>query len=461
VTVEVSVVILAAGQGTRMRSRLPKVLQPLAGRPLLWHVITTAEALNANKICLVYGHGGEQVREIFAERDLVWVLQEQQLGTGHAVLQAMPEINADQTVLILYGDVPLVRKETLASLIAAGTDQLAVLTAELDAPAGYGRIIRDIDDHLLAIVEEQDATEDQKALREINTGMMACPASQLAAWLAQIAPHNAQSEYYLTDIIRCAVEDGTTVIGVRTDAVEEALGVNDKIQLAEMERLLRKRTSAALLEQGVTIVDPDRFDLRGYLSCGTDVYIDVNVVIEGQVNVGDDVTIGPNVIIRDTDIGPGTRIHANCVIEAATIGGNCEIGPFARMRPGVEMADQSKLGNFVEVKKSRIGVGSKVNHLSYIGDTTIGEKVNVGAGTITCNYDGANKQPTIIGDGAFIGSGVELVAPVEIGPGATIGAGSTVTKAVPSGELVIERSRQKIIKGWKRPTKATPGQPKD
>jgi bifunctional UDP-N-acetylglucosamine pyrophosphorylase/glucosamine-1-phosphate N-acetyltransferase len=457
VTVEVSVVILAAGQGTRMHSRLPKVLQPLAGQPLLGHVIATAEALKANKTCLVYGHGGEQVRELFVERDLVWVLQEEQLGTGHAVLQAMPEIDADQTVLILYGDVPLVRKETLASLVAAGSEQLAVLTAELDDPSGYGRIIRDIDDHLLAIVEEQDATDEQKALREINTGMMACPAGLLAGWLTRIVPDNKQSEYYLTDIIRRAVEDGTTVIPVRTDSVAEALGVNDKMQLAEMERLLRKRTSQALLEQGVTLVDPDRFDVRGYLTCGADVYIDINVVIEGQVEFGDNVTIGPNVIIRDTTIGSGTRVHANCVIERATIGGNCEIGPFARMRPGVEMSDQSKLGNFVEVKKSRIGRGSKVNHLSYIGDATIGEKVNIGAGTITCNYDGANKHQTIIGDGAFIGSGVELVAPVEIGPGATIGAGSTISKHAPSGELVIQRSRQQTIKGWKRPTKAPPG----
>jgi len=456
VTVEVSVVILAAGQGTRMRSRMPKVLQPLAGQPLLGHVIGTAEALKASKICLVYGHGGEQVRELFIERDLVWVLQEEQLGTGHAVLQAMPEVDADQTVLILYGDVPLVRKETLASLVAAGSDQLAVLTAELDDPTGYGRIIRDIDDHLLAIVEEQDATEEQKALREINTGMMACPAGLLAGWLKRIVPDNAQSEYYLTDIIRRAVEDGTTVVPVRTDSVAEALGVNDKMQLAEMERLLRKRTSKALLEQGVTLVDPDRFDVRGYLTCGADVYIDINVVIEGQVQFGDNVTIGPNVIIRESSIGSGTRVHANCVIERATIGGNCEIGPFARMRPGVEMSDQSKLGNFVEVKNSRIGRGSKVNHLSYIGDATIGEKVNIGAGTITCNYDGANKHQTIIGDGAFIGSGVELVAPVEIGPGATIGAGSTISKHAPSGELVIQRSRQKTIKGWKRPTKAPP-----
>lgn len=455
-TQQVSVVILAAGQGTRMRSSLPKVLQPLAGRPLLGHVIDTAESLAASKICLVYGHGGEQVRELFAERDLVWVLQEEQLGTGHAVLQALPELDSSHTVLILYGDVPLVRKETLASLVAAGTDQLAVMTAELDDPSGYGRIIRDIDDHVLAIVEEQDATEDQKTLREINTGMMACPAGLLAQWLKRIAPDNVQSEYYLTDIIRCAVEDGSTVIPVATDSVAEAFGVNDKKQLADMERLLRKRTSSALLENGVTLVDPDRIDVRGYLTCGADVYIDVNVVVEGQVQLGDGVSIGPNVVVRNTSIGSGTRIHANCVIEEATIGGDCEIGPFARMRPGVEMSDQSKLGNFVEVKKSRVGTGSKINHLSYIGDTTIGEKVNVGAGTITCNYDGANKHPTIIGDGAFIGSGVELVAPVEIGPGATIGAGSTITKSAPSGELAIERGRQQTIKGWKRPTKPPP-----
>jgi bifunctional UDP-N-acetylglucosamine pyrophosphorylase/glucosamine-1-phosphate N-acetyltransferase len=453
---KLSVVILAAGQGTRMRSSLPKVLQPLAGRPLLAHVIDTAESLEASKICLVYGYGGDQVRESFADRDLVWVLQEQQLGTGHAVLQALPELDSAHTVLILYGDVPLVRKETLASLVAAGRDRLAVMTAELDDPTGYGRIVRDIDDHVVAIVEERDATDEQRTLHEINTGMMACPAHLLSEWVNRIRSDNVQSEYYLTDIISCAVEDGSAVVPVTTKSVAEALGVNDKKQLAEMERMLRRRTGMALLERGVTLVDPNRFDVRGTLGCGTDVYIDVNVIIEGRVELGDNVAIGPNVIIRDTHVGTGTRIHANCVIEDASIGCNCEIGPFARMRPGVEMFDRSKLGNFVEVKKSRIGTGSKVNHLSYIGDSTIGETVNVGAGTITCNYDGANKHPTIIGDGAFIGSGVELVAPVEIGAGATIGAGSTITKSAPAGELVLERGKQQTIKGWKRPTKASP-----
>lgn len=452
-TKPVSVVILAAGQGTRMRSSLPKVLQPLAGRPLLAHVIDTAESLQASKICVVFGHGGDRVRESFADHDLVWVLQAEQLGTGHAVLQALPELDASHTVLILYGDVPLVRKETLASLIAAGHDQLAVLTAQLDDATGYGRILRGAGDRVTAIVEEKDATEAQKAVREINTGMMACPAKLLSRWLNRIGTHNAQNEYYLTDIVDCAVNDGARVIAVGTESVAEALGVNDKMQLAEMERLLRKRNSGMLLESGVTLADPDRFDLRGTLNCGSDVFIDINVVVSGRVELGDDVRIGPNVVIRDSRVGPGTQIYANCVIEDAAIGNHCEIGPYARIRPGVEMSERSKLGNFVEVKKSRIGPGSKVNHLSYIGDATIGEKVNVGAGTITCNYDGANKHPTIIGDGAFIGSGVELVAPVEVGAGATIGAGSTITKTAPAGELAIERCRQQIIKGWKRPTK--------
>jgi bifunctional UDP-N-acetylglucosamine pyrophosphorylase/glucosamine-1-phosphate N-acetyltransferase len=452
-TNNVSVVVLAAGQGTRMQSRMPKVLQPLAGRPLLAHVLATASTLNPRQISVVYGHGGEMVREACSGFEVTWSLQAEQLGTGHAVMQALPDVGADGVVLILYGDVPLVRPDTLNALIAAGADSLAVLTAELDDPGGYGRIIRDIDGHVLAIVEEKDATEDQKTLCEINTGMLACPANLLGPWLSRIAPDNAQGEYYLTDIINFAVEDGKHVIPVQTETVAEALGVNDKRQLADMERLLRRRNANTLLEQGVTLVDPARVDLRGTLKCGSDVYIDANVVFEGHVELGDNVVIGPNNVIRDSSIASGTRVHANCFIEESKIGEQCEIGPYARCRPGVEMIGRGKLGNFVEVKKSRIGEGSKVNHLSYIGDATIGESVNIGAGTITCNYDGAYKHQTVIGDRAFIGSGVELVAPVEIGADATVGAGATITKPAPDGELVIERSKQQVIKGWKRPRK--------
>ena len=449
----ISTVILAAGQGTRMRSRLPKVLQPLAGRPLLDHVLTTARSLDPGEIIVVYGHGGEEVRQAIAGDDITWALQEEQLGTGHAVMQAMPSVGDDRVVLILYGDVPLVRVETLEALLVAGSEGLAVLTAQLDDPTGYGRIIRDIDGHLTAIVEEKDATDDQKLIREFNTGMMACPAALLRLWLSRIAPNNVQKEYYLTDVITCAVEDGKPVIPVEADSVAEGLGVNDKRQLAEMERLLRERITDALLERGVTLVDPARVDVRGTLTCGTDVCIDANTIFEGTVELGDGVTIGANNYLRDTVIEAGTRVHANCVLEEARIGERCEIGPYARCRPGVVMTGEGKLGNFVEIKKSTIGRGSKVNHLTYVGDTTVGESVNIGAGTITCNYDGANKHRTVIGDRAFIGSGVELVAPVEIGADATIGAGATITKSTPAGELVIERSKQQVIRGWKRPVK--------
>jgi len=453
---DVSVVILAAGQGTRMRSDLPKVLQPLAGRPLLEHVIDVAEAVQSKQICVVYGHGGDRVKAQFANRNIDWVLQAEQLGTGHAVMQAMPFVQPDQTVLILCGDVPLVRAETVVVLAAAAdSDSLALLTTKLADPYGYGRIIRDVEDHVTSIVEENDATDEQRKLTEINTGLMACSGRLLAQWLGRLAPDNAQGEYYLTDIVACAIEDGVPVVPVGVADCAEVLGINDKRQLAEAEAIYRCRVADALMEQGVTLVDPRRIDVRGKLACGRDVLIDINAVFEGEVELGDGVQIGANAVIRDTSIGAGTVIHPHCVLEQSRIGANCQIGPYARTRPGVEMADDAKLGNFVEIKKSRIGKGSKINHLSYIGDAIIGANVNVGAGTITCNYDGANKHRTTIGDGAFIGSGVELVAPVEIGAGATVGAGSTITKAVPADELVLERSQQRVVRGWKRPVKLT------
>jgi len=451
---DVSVVILAAGQGTRMMSDLPKVLQPLAGRPLLAHVLAAAEGLRPKKILVVHGHGGDRVQQHFADRDVQWVLQAEQLGTGHAVKQALPHLESDQTVLILCGDVPLVRAETIDSLVsAAENDRLGILTTVLPDPAGYGRIIRDVTDHVTGIVEEKDATDDQRRIAEINTGLMACPASYLARWLDRLAPNNAQGEYYLTDIVACAIQDGVAVVPVDAEDYAEVLGINDKRQLAEAESMYRRRAAAELLENGVTIADPQRVDVRGRLDCGRDVFIDVNVVFEGDVRLGDGVRVGAHTVIRNATIGAGTQVHSHCLIEATIAGTHCQIGPYARLRPGAELADDAKVGNFVEIKKSRIGRGSKVNHLTYIGDTTIGEAVNVGAGTITCNYDGANKHRTLIGDGAFIGSGVELVAPVEIGAGATIGAGSTITKNAPPDTLTLERARQSTVTGWKRPVK--------
>lgn len=450
---DLSVIILAAGQGKRMRSALPKVLQPLAGKPLLAHVLETAESLEPQAIHVVYGHGGEQVREHFADRRVQWALQAEQLGTGHAVQQALPAIPAEHQVLVLCGDVPLVRPQLLRRLVEAADGGLALLTAVLDDPSGYGRILRDPRDQVAGIVEERDATDEQRRIQEINAGLMAGQAGQLAGWLSRVGADNAQGEYYLTDVVALAVADGVPVTAVCAPVADEVLGINDRVQLAEAERLHRQRVARSVMEQGVTLIDPQRFDLRGELSCGRDVSIDINVIVEGRVELGDQVQIGPNVVIRDSVIAAGTRVHANSVIDGAQIGANCEIGPFARLRPAAVLAERAKVGNFVEVKKSEIGPRSKVNHLSYIGDATIGADVNVGAGTITCNYDGANKHRTVIGDGAFIGSGVELVAPVEIGAGATIGAGSTIGKAAPPGELTLERARQVTVKGWKRPQK--------
>ena len=448
-----SVIILAAGQGTRMRSRLPKVLQPLAGRPLLGHVLDSAVALDADDVCVVYGHGGDAVPTAFPGPGIRWVLQAEQLGTGHAVQQAMPNTPEDNRVLILFGDVPLLTVATLRRLLeATPAEELAVLTVDLDDPTGYGRILRD-GDSVIGIVEEKDATEQQRTIREINTGVMVSPANKLRGWLDNLGNDNAQGEYYLTDVIAMAVSDAVNVHGVKAENGTEVMGINDKKQLAEAERALQARIVDDLMVQGVGFADPARVDIRGTLSCGADVYIDVNAVFEGDVNLGDGVVVESNNVIRDSRIGAGTVVHPNCHIEQSTTGENCEIGPFARMRPGATLANNVKLGNFVEVKKSTIADGSKINHLTYIGDTEMGSKVNVGAGTITCNYDGANKHKTTIGDGAFIGSGVNLVAPVSVGKGATIGAGSTITKPTPDDKLTLERSKQITIEGWKKPTK--------
>jgi bifunctional UDP-N-acetylglucosamine pyrophosphorylase/glucosamine-1-phosphate N-acetyltransferase len=436
-----------------MRSSLPKVLQPLAGRPLLEHGIAVAESLQPNQICVVYGHGAEQVLEHFQGRDLEWALQEPQLGTGHAVQQAMPSLQADDVVVIMYGDVPLVRASTIENLAKAAVTGPAILTVFETDPTGYGRIVRDPAGAVSAIVEEKDADDDQRRINEVNTGLLACPVKLLGPWLDALKSDNAQGEYYLTDIVASAVADGVSVAAVTADSATEVMGINDKLQLAVAETAYRERTAADLMRAGVTIIDPARIDVRGQLSCGTDVLIDINAVFEGQVELGDNVSIGPNCVISNTRIAAGTRVNANCVLEDAIVGEDCDIGPFGRLRPGAEMKRNARVGNFVEMKKTILGVGSKANHLTYLGDAIIGDGVNVGCGTITCNYDGANKLQTIIGDNAFIGSGVELVAPVNIGEGATIGAGSTIGRDAPAGALTLQRSKQATIKGWKRPEK--------
>lgn len=448
-----SIVILAAGQGTRMRSSLPKVLQPLAGQPLLRHVINSARELGADDICVVYGHGGDAVPKSFEGESLRWALQAEQLGTGHAVMQAMPETPGANQVLILAGDVPLLTATTLRRLLdGCGENEFGVLTVDIAKPHGYGRIVRN-GNSVQRIVEEKDASEKERAIREINSGVMCCSANQLKGWLGKLKNDNSQGEYYLTDVIGLAVADGVTVHGIKADNEDEVMGINDKRQLAEAERALQKRRVEALMAEGVGFADPARVDIRGTLTCGRDVFIDVNAVFEGDVVLGDNVHIESNNLIRNCKLGAGTLVHSNCHMEGATTGPNCELGPFARLRPGAKLADKVKAGNFVEIKKSNIGSGSKVNHLTYIGDTEMGSGVNVGAGTITCNYDGANKHLTKIGDGVFIGSGVNLIAPIEVGAGATIGAGTTLSKPAPEGKLTVARARQMTIDGWQKPKK--------
>lgn len=450
----VNVIILAAGQGTRMYSSLPKVLHRLAGRPLLSHVIAKARQLNPKQIIVVYGHGGETVPKSIGAADVSWVQQEPQLGTGHAVAQALPYINKGTTSIILYGDVPLVKIETLEKLFMAATEGgVSLLTAKLSDPAGYGRIIRDSFGRVSRIVEDRDASAAQRDISEVNTGIIAVDTGYLEQLIPKLSSDNAQGEYYLTDIIENAVTEGRTAATVSVTNPTEVMGVNNREQLACLERIYQAQEAARLMQQGVSLSDPARFDLRGELETGQDVDIDINVILEGRVVLGNRVKIGPHCYIRDAVLGDDVEVFSNCVIEEATISAHARVGPFARIRPETRLEERVHIGNFVEIKKSTINKGSKINHLSYIGDTTVGKDVNIGAGTITCNYDGANKHHTIIEDNVFVGSDTQLVAPVRIGAGATIGAGTTVTRDVPPGELTVSRVPQKTRPGWKRPTK--------
>ena len=456
-----NIVILAAGQGKRMHSNLPKVLHPLAGKALVSHVIDTARSLSPHKLCLVYGHGGDVVRSTLDAPDLSWALQEPQLGTGHAVQQALPMLDNTGTTLVLYGDVPLIQVDTLKRLMQAAEGGLAILTVELADPHGYGRIVRNAAGQVVRIVEQKDASAEERSIREINTGIMAMPTARLGEWLSRLSSNNAQNEYYLTDIVGMAVDAGLPVRTANPAHEWEVLGVNSKVQLAELERVAQRSMAEALMEQGVRLADPARIDVRGSLQCGRDVFIDVNCVFEGNVVLDEAVEVGPNCVLKNARIGAGTRLAAFTHIEDAVVGADGMIGPFARLRPGTELAEDVHVGNFVEIKKSRIAAHSKANHLAYIGDATIGSRVNVGAGTITCNYDGANKHQTIIEDDAFIGSDTQLVAPVTVGRGATLGAGTTLTKDAPPDTLTISRARQTSIPGWKRPVKQPGGKSKE
>ena len=445
------VVILAAGKGTRMFSALPKVLHKLAGNPMLDHVIRTAKSLKPEKICVVYGHGGELVPASVARDDLHFALQEPQLGTGHAVKTALPLLGESGCTLVLYGDVPLIKNTTLERLVkCSGT---ALLTVELDDPQGYGRIVRDTSGRIIKIAEEKDATPAERAIKEVNTGVLVAPTVDLKRWLSQLNNGNAQNEFYLTDIVSIAANEGVVIASEHPDQHWEVLGVNNKIQLADLERIYQREAAITLMKRGVGLADPERIDIRGELSCGTDVFIDVNCLFEGKIVLGSNVRIGANSILKDATIRDNTEIAPFSHIDGALIGSNCKIGPYARIRPETEVGDDAHIGNFVEIKNAIIDCGSKANHLSYIGDASIGKNVNIGAGTITCNYDGANKHRTIIEDDVFIGSDTQLIAPVTVGKGATIGAGSTIAKNAPEGGLTLSRAKQQHIDYWKRPTK--------
>ncbi len=450
------IIVLAAGQGKRMRSRRPKILHPLAGRPLLGHVLAAARALSPHRLVVVHGHGAEEVRAAFDGETLAWALQAEQLGTGHAVQQAMPHLSKDADVLILYGDVPLVRPETLRRLCAAGREDLAVLTADMQNPAGYGRIVRDGAGRIARIVEEKDASPAELAVREVNAGFMAMKAARLSSWLGKLGNRNAQKEYYLTDVVKLAVGEGVPVSAVKVEHAWEVAGVNSKRELALLERQYQTIQADSLLEAGVTLADPARIDVRGELACGRDVSIDVNCVFEGRVTLGDGVRIGPSCVLRDTSVAAETEVLAFSHLEESEVGARCRLGPYARLRPGSKLDEEVHVGNFVEIKASRIGRGSKANHLSYLGDSEIGSGVNVGAGTITCNYDGGAKHRTVIEDDCFIGSDATLVAPVRIARGSYIGAGSTINKDTPAGQLTVARARQVSIASWKPPVKKKP-----
>ncbi|RDV26834.1 UDP-N-acetylglucosamine diphosphorylase/glucosamine-1-phosphate N-acetyltransferase [Alteromonas aestuariivivens] len=448
-----SVVILAAGKGTRMKSALPKVLHKVGGVPMAQRIINTVEAMAASQIHLVYGHGREQLQATLHGTSLNWCLQEEQLGTGHAVQQAAPYLKDDEDVLILVGDAPLIQQETLERLVDVKAHcDLALLTVELDDPTGMGRIIRE-GENITAIVEHKDATQAQRAIREINTGMMIMKGADLKRWLGALSNDNAQGEYYLTDVIAMAATEGKTIRAAHPDSAVEVEGVNNRVQLANLERALQRRQAEAAMLGGATLADPARFDLRGELTTGEDVFIDVNAVIQGKVKLGNGVSIGPNCVLIDCEIADNAVIEANSIIEQAKVGEHCTVGPFARLRPGAVMEQKSKVGNFVEMKKAVLGEGAKANHLTYLGDAEIGANANIGAGTITCNYDGVNKSKTRIGENAFIGSNSALVAPVEIGAGATVGAGSVITSRVDDNALAIARSKQRVIPNWPRPTK--------
>ncbi len=452
------IIILAAGQGSRMKSSLPKVLHRIAGKPMLEHVIVSAQhtqkKVGAGKIHVVIGHGAEQVKTALGHYDLNWVLQEEQLGTGHAVRQALPGCQGADVVLVLYGDVPLIHSSSLQSLLAASNgERLGLLTINLANPSGYGRIIRDGFGSIQAIVEDKDASSEQLAINEVNTGIMAIPGNQASRWINSLKNDNVQREFYLTDIVSMAVAEDTPVVHVQPQIPIEVEGVNSRVQLMELERARQRQLANNLMINGVTVIDPARLDIRGDIKTGQDITLDINVVLEGDVELADNVYIEPGCIIRNSVIGEGAVIKASSIVENAQVAAGCEVGPFARLRPGTELQEKARVGNFVEVKKTVIGKGSKVNHLSYIGDSEVGDGVNIGAGTITCNYDGINKSRTVIGDGAFIGSNSSLVAPVTVGHGATVGAGSTITKNISGDQLAIARGRQRNIDGWQRPTK--------
>ena len=448
-----NVVILAAGMGKRMQSDLPKVLHALAGKPLLSHVIDTARQLSPSRCCVVYGHGGDKVPTQLAADDLQFVLQEPQLGTGHAVMQAVSKLNEDQPTLVLYGDVPLTTVATLRTLTEkAGNEKLAILTIAMDDPTGYGRIVRE-QNKIIRIVEQKDATDLERQIREVNIGILVAPTRQLKNWLSQLSNHNAQGEYYLTDIIALAVKDKVVIESTQPSHAWETLGVNSKVQLAELERIHQLNLAHQLLEQGVTLTDPSRIDIRGELHCARDVSIDIGCVFEGQVHIGQGVSIGAYCVIKNSRIANNANIKPFTHIDEASVGSDSQIGPYARLRPGTTLGSDVHVGNFVEIKNSEFGAHSKANHLAYVGDTTVGSRVNIGAGTITCNYDGANKHRTIIEDDAFIGSDTQLVAPVTVGKGATIGAGTTLTKDAPPDSLTVSRARQTSIAGWQRPVK--------